>query len=165
MTTETATERFVKARARCSYLGCLVALALVAVAAVTLAGCSDTGTNGRSSEVIRLEDELADTQTSLEDAQSEIEDLEDENDELQSQLHDANAPFETTEDDAYLDESEWQQGLVAAQDLLGKGTIRRGYFGVFAEAVGEQEGVYWSPIEEAQFQSRYRAWYREKYGY
>lgn len=160
MRTATETERSVKIRA--PHLAVLVLAAAIPVA---LAGCSDTGTSDRSSEVTRLEDELAEKENSLEDAQSEIEDLEDENDQLQSQLHDAYAPYETAEDDAYLDESEWQQGLVAAQDLLGPSTIRRGFFGNFVEAVGEQEGVYWSPIEQAQFQSRYRDWYRHKYGY
>lgn len=162
------TELVVKSRR--PYLKVLGWIGPAAVAAIVLTGCADTSTPTDDEvrlgdQVIRLQEKLADRQSSLEDAQSEVEDLEEENEQLQSQLHDAYAPYETAEDDAYLDETEWRQGLVAAQNLLDNERIARGFFDNFVDVLGEQDGVYWSPIEQAQFQARYRDWYRQKYGY
>lgn len=138
----------------------LLTLAALAVTSFGLVGCSES-TGPTYDEVQTLEEELTAAQDANHEASNEIERLEEEIEELEVKLHDAEAPYETAEDDAYLDEEEWQQGLIAAKILLGDGAIAPGAIPLFVEAVSQEEGVYWSAAEQKEFLRRYRDWYRE----
>lgn len=140
--------------------------AIVIAGLLAATGCSESTSGGvTQSDVDQVEEELTGTTTALEEANDEIEDLEGEIERLETELHNAKAPYETPEDDSYLDETEWQEGLAAARLLLGREKIAPRHFFIFVNELSKQDGIYWSGIEQTQFQQRYRAWYRERYGY
>ena len=74
-----------------------------------------------------------------------------------------NAPYESKADQQLLDEVEWQEGLAAAEAkrcaLPNEPCLRIANMRVWVDDISRQQGIYWSPREQAAFLKRYADYY------
>lgn len=143
---------------------------LLVVASVCFVGCTQQEegvpyqdpTDVRIGELLsEIDAQKEETQQAIDyadDLQGQVDDLEAENEDLRAQIYNEHAPSQSAADAAILDEAEWRDGLLTANQFRNGQMIQPGYFNNFVEALKEDNGIYWSALEQQQFVKRFKAW-------